>query len=665
MPNRLETESSLYLKQHGNNPVNWWPWCTEAFEVAKRENKLILISIGYSSCHWCHVMAHESFEDEYIAGLMNKNFVCIKVDREERPDIDQMFVEVVQMITGRAGWPLNVFCLPDGRPFFGGTYFPPKDIGKSIIPWPQLLMRIVEHYKKSPKELEENAENIIQNLQTSNNPSEREILSNDALLEGAKLICKTHDEEWGGFGQSPKFPSPTVLDYLFVVRGTLACEEDVQLSKRIDQVLITTLKGMAHGGIYDQIGGGFSRYSVDRFWVVPHFEKMLYDNGLLLTTYTKGWLLYHLELFKSIVEETIIWLLREMATGFGAFASSLDADTGGVEGSFYVWKQNEIIEALGSEEGRAFCEAYSITQVGNFEADTSVPVWVYDDDQKRAVFKPLREKLLRVRQGREQPGKDMKVLVSWNSLVAKGLVDAGFYFKRPEWIELACKTLDWIWKNMFDAENRLKSVYYTGGSQFNAYLDDYAFYAESCLVLASKIDWVKPGSSSEYIERARRVIGVVLEHFGDGGGSGFFFTTNDHEELIARKKYWWDQAIPAGNASLVHTFSELYALTGESVYVEKLNELRCAYAGLASNAPNGVAYALAGFAADATGVVILKISEPNEGVLNRVQEALAQKPYRKIFLLTNDKKEESKYQLCVGTQCLELTNDLGAVIGRI
>lgn len=664
MKNRLSNENSLYLKQHADNPVFWWPWCDEAFEAAKKENKLILISIGYSSCHWCHVMAHESFEDPYIANLMNRNFICIKVDREERPDIDQMFVEVVQMITGRAGWPLNVFCLPNGKPFFGGTYFPPKDIGQGIIPWPQLLMRILEHYKKAPYELEENAQNIIHNLQNTNNPVLEEHLDID-LLEGSKIICKTHDDEWGGFGKAPKFPSPTVLDYLFSIRETKACNQNEEFKKRLDKVLITTLKGMAHGGIFDQLGGGFSRYSVDRFWAIPHFEKMLYDNGLLLTIYTKGYLLSHLELFKSITEEIVTWLTREMRTNEGLYAASLDADTEGIEGKYYAWTQAEIIEILGDENGRAFCEAYNITQEGNFEDGTSIPAWVYDDDQKRKQLKPLREKLLTIREERLKPGKDGKILVAWNSLVIKGLVDAGFYLGRTDWVEFAKNTCDWIWTNMFDNQKNLMAVYYPDGKKVSGYLDDYAFFAESCLTLASKIDWLSPPLSSEYISRAQIIVDLILKHFQDPIDAGFFFTPDYHQALLARKKYWWDQATPSGNASLIHCFSALYALTGDSQYAEQLQKLRNSYSIFAKNAPNGVAYALSGFIENDIGITILKMGPDSIHELNTIQEFLSKIPYTKTFLLMDKKLKPNQYQLCIGTQCFELTESLGRILERL
>lgn len=665
MVNKLSKENSLYLRQHGENPVEWWPWCEEAFKTAEREDKLILVSIGYSSCHWCHVMAHESFEDEYIAGLMNKNFICIKVDREERPDLDQMFVEVVQMITGRAGWPLNIFCLPNGKPFFGGTYFPPKDIGRGIIPWPQLLMRLVEAYKKTPHELEENGDNIIQNLLIANNPQPGGDFPNNALLEGVKMICATHDDEWGGFGGAPKFPSPTVLEYLFAVRGSDACDQDRNLAGRIDEVLTRTLKSMAHGGIYDQIGGGFSRYSVDRHWSIPHFEKMLYDNALLISAYTKGWLLHRLDLFKSIVEETVGWVEREMRLEFGAYASSLDADTEGVEGKYYSWTQEQVSDALGIEDGRLFCDGYGITKEGNFEQGASIPAWVYDDDQKRLELKPLREKLLKIREQRVKPARDAKVLVSWNSLLAQGLVQAGFYFNRPEWVECGKRIVDWIWEKMSDGKGRLKAVYYGAGAEGGGYLDDYAFYAEACLAVASKVEWLSSGSSNLYIERAQRVVNSVLEHFSDTEGAGFFFTADDQEKLVARRKYWWDQAIASGNASMIHCLSDLYALTGETRYVSSLKELRGAYAEFCQKAPNGVAYALAGFAEDAIGVVLLKIGDVYKNILNRIQESLASKPYRKVFILKQTETTAKKYQVCVGMQCLESTDDLESILKKI
>lgn len=665
MPNRLAKEKSLYLRQHAHNPVDWWPWCSEAFEEAKRTNKLILVSIGYASCHWCHVMEKDCFEDEYIADLMNRNFVCIKVDREERPDLDQVYMESVQMITGRGGWPLNVFCLPDGRPFFGGTYFPLEDRGHGIIPWPQLLIRIIEHYKSRPEELLENAENIVKNLEISNTPIGvgEEDFKNEYLIEAAKAICKTHDDDWGGFGQAPKFPPSMILDFLLAVRYSESCERDSKLTSRIDEVIEKTLKGMAHGGIYDQIGGGFMRYSVDNFWLIPHFEKMLYDNGLLLDIYTKGWLRFRVPLFQSVIEETIDWLQREMLMKYGGFASSIDADSEGVEGKFYVWTPEEVIQILGKDDGKDFCEAYNITKDGNFEDSTTNPAWVYDDDAKRKELKPLREKLLKARSKRIGPTMDQKGLVSWNSLVIRGLANAGYYFNKPEWFKLAVETAEWIWSSMRRSDGKLMSVFYEDKGEILAYLDDCVFYAEACLEIAAKGDWFEVGLYNKYVERAKVLIEEVLKHFSDDG-VGFYFISDEHEQLLNRKKIWLDNAIPCGNSVLVRIFSQLYGITGEPKYIEEIGKLRGAYAGLLKRAPNAVSNALTGFTEDAIGMVVLKVNDKED--LELIRDKLSERPYRRIFVyLIDNKDQRKKYQLCIGTTCFDPTDELEKVLKKI
>ena len=667
MSNRLANENSLYLKQHIHNPVDWWPWCQQAFDHAKRKNKLIIISIGYSSCHWCHVMAHESFDDQYIASLMNKHFVCIKVDREERPDIDQVYMEVVQMLTQRGGWPLNVFCIPDGRPFFAGTYFPPEDKHQGIIPWPQLLMRINDHFKKNPEELIENADNIAKNLTATNQPmgANGDSLSNTALLGGAQAICMTHDDDWGGFGKAPKFPPSMTLNFLLSVRSTNTCEySNPDLARRIDEVAHKTLKGMAHGGLFDQIGGGFARYSVDKYWIIPHFEKMLYDNALLIDIYSKGFLRYKTELFQLIVEETVQWAKRDMLLKNGLFASSINADSEGQEGKYYVWRPKEVHSVLGENDGKIFCDAYNITENGNFEGKTSNPAWMYDSSHMRKALKPLRNKILQARIDRVLPQRDSKILVSWNSLMARGLAQAAFTFDREDWMIMATKALDALWENNRESECRLKSVLYKNGPANSGYLDDYAFYAEACLFLASKIDFFKPGTAQLYIMRAQKLIDVVLEHFSDPYEIGFFFTADDTEQLISRKKAWLDNALPAGNSSMVHCLSYLYMLTGDGKYSHELNEMKKAYAGFATRAPNAVSHALAGFVNDAMGLAVLKIKGIND--LTPLRNALANKPFRPIFIFTvNDPEQKNGYQLCIGNQCLEVTLDLDRIISKL
>ena len=361
MPNRLTLENSLYLQQHADNPVDWYTWGDDAFKAAESSGKPLLVSIGYSSCHWCHVMAHECFEDEYIASIMNKHFVCVKVDREERPDVDQIYMEAVQMIQQQGGWPLNVFCLPDGRPFFGGTYFPPEDRGQGLIPWPQICMRISDFYKRSRSELVENAEaiekNILSAAQESSVGLESGELTADHLTEAVLGICGNHDDRYGGFGDAPKFPPSMTLNFLCAIRPNV----DSELAARIDVVTHTTLRAMAHGGIFDQVGGGFARYSVDAHWLIPHFEKMLYDNALLIDAYTRGWLDTREPLYAAVVEETIDWLEREMSAPEGAFYAALDADSEGKEGVYYVWTPEEVDTVLGLSVARDLRASYNIT----------------------------------------------------------------------------------------------------------------------------------------------------------------------------------------------------------------------------------------------------------------------------------------------------------------
>ncbi len=660
MPNLLAKEKSLYLRQHGDNPVDWRPWGPDALAEAKETNKPLLLSIGYSSCHWCHVMAHESFEDEYIAGIMNEHFVCVKIDREERPDLDKIYMEAVQMLNGQGGWPLNVFCLPDGRPFAGGTYFPPTDRGQGLIPWPQLLARISDFYHREREKLEENAQSILQNMETAGKAlvdDEAEgSLGQPQLLATSHAICSTHDDEWGGFGGAPKFPPSMTLNYLLEMRNTASIDErNPSFARRIDEVAQKTLDGMALGGIYDQIGGGFARYSVDRYWRIPHFEKMLYDNALLLDIFTKGWLRFRNPLYRAVVEETIGWLKREMRSPGGGYYSSLDADSEGVEGKFQVWNPVQVKEILGQRDGDEFCQVYGITEEGNFENGFSNPVLADDDFEKRQAMTPLREKMLRVRQQRVGPGKDLKQLTSWNSLLIRGLAEAGFYMGQRDWLRAARHAADWIWDNLRFGEDRLHAAYYEGEAHLNGYLDDYAFYAEALLSLAAKIDWMEEGTGQTYIDRARILVDSILRNFADPGGQpGFYFTSDDHERLVHRQKEWWDNPIPCGNSSLIHCFSCLYALTGKDRYREEMENLRAAYPVLAQRYPSGIAHALAGYTADAIGIVVIKKKGP--GSLDVLQQSLAGKPWRRVFLMaTQDEAQPEGFQMCVGTRCLAPT----------
>lgn len=665
--NNLASENSLYLRQHQDNPVHWQPWGAEAFAEAERRGVPVIVSIGYSSCHWCHVMEHESFEDDYIADLMNRHYVCIKVDREERPDVDQIYMEAVQMITGRGGWPLNVFCFADGRPFFGGTYFPPEDRGHGIVPWPQLLMRISDYYQKNRTELEENADNIIKNMLHANAPTgaDGSALANEDLLKAAEGILSQHDGEWGGFGEAPKFPPSMTLDFLLALRSTKAAESRVTFAREIDEAVQKTLNAMARGGIFDQVGGGFARYSVDRHWIIPHFEKMLYDNGLLLDIFSKGYLRYGNPLYANIVEETIGWLQREMLAPGGAFYASLDADTDGEEGKTYVWTPDEVVAILGEDEGKAFCDAYLITPKGNFEHGTSNPAFASGSLDVRDTLASAREKLLAARNERPQPGRDTKILLAWNALAIRGLATAGFAFNNKAWFVLARTAADFLWDNLRREDGRLWSVYYEdAGPKVNANLDDYTYFIEANLAIAAWADWLEPGLSKVYTERADTLMQDAFKHFLDEIETGFFFTSDDHEELISRKKSWFDNATPSGNSSLVQSLSSLYALTANDQYSTELAELRRAYPGMAERAPSAVAHALSAYTSDAMGIAVIKVKGIAD--LQPLRDALATRPWRKVFVqLTDEERQPDGYQLCVGTQCLEPTSDVDAVAGLL
>ncbi len=664
MHNRLSEEKSLYLRQHARNPVRWYPWGEAAFEAARAEDKPVLVSIGYSACHWCHVMAHESFENAYIADLMNQHFICVKVDREERPDVDQVYMEAVQMIQQQGGWPLNVFCLPDGRPFFGGTYFPPEDRGHGIIPWPQVLMRVADHYKRSRGELIENAEAIQKNIMASAGAGASEGWSDGFLVEAAEGICGNHDDRYGGFGGAPKFPPSMSLNFLDSVRHCAGVGE--RLRGRIGEVRHHTLRAMAHGGIYDQFGGGFARYSVDAHWLIPHFEKMLYDNALLIDAYTRGWGDRPEPLYAAVVEETVGWLEREMSAPCGGFYAALDADSEGGEGAYYVWTPEEVDGVLGPAMARDVRAAYNITREGNFEAGKSNPALTEADFAVREKLAPARRALREHREAhREPPGRDSKVLTAWNCMLIRSLTEAGFTFGREDWVRRARRAADFLWSEVCDPSGdrlRIRAVYYEGdGARVEGFLHDYALAADAFLAVASKIDWIEPGGSAEYVERARRCMDAALEAFDDPHAAGWYFTAEDAETPVARRKEWFDNATPSGNAVMLHALSGLHGVTGEARYAGAFERTRPAYAAYARKVASGVAHALDAIAAQAAGLPVVKVRRAESVEALRV--ALARRPWRRVFIEVAGTGElTAEYQLCVGTRCLAPTDSAGEVV---
>ncbi len=538
MANRLAQETSPYLLQHKDNPVDWYPWGEEALAQAREEDRPILVSIGYSACHWCHVMEHESFEDERTAAEMNERFVCIKVDREERPDVDAIYMEACQAMTGQGGWPLNVFLTPEQVPFYAGTYFPPEP-RHGMPAWRQVLAAIDEAWRTRRAEIEEASERIVQRLSGGAllKPSEAEL--DPALLDRAvEGLRASFDAMNGGFGGAPKFPPASAIEFL-LRRG-----ETDMTSK--------TLFAMAGGGMYDQIGGGFARYSVDAHWLVPHFEKMLYDNALLARAYLHGWQVTGEPLFERVCRETLDWTLREMRAPEGGFYSALDADSEGVEGKFYVWTLDEVRAALG-EDADAAIAALGMSDGGNFEG-RNIPV------RAGELAPELRQRLYDVRTERVWPGLDDKRLTAWNALMVSALAEAGAVLGEPRYLDAAGTCAAFILDTMRDDNGHLLRTFKDGRAHLNAYLEDHAYLVEALLTL------YESSFEPRWFAAAREVAAQMIDRYVDDERGGFFETSTDHEQLVARRKDLEDNPIPAGNSSAAYGLLRLAALTGEHEY---------------------------------------------------------------------------------------------------
>jgi len=538
MANRLAQETSPYLLQHKDNPVDWYAWGPDALTRAKEEDKPILVSIGYSACHWCHVMEHESFEDEQTAAEMNSRFVCIKVDREERPDVDAIYMEACQAMTGQGGWPLNVFLTPDQVPFYAGTYFPPEP-RHGLPSWRQVLGAIDEAWRTRRAEIEESAGRIVNRLSGGAllQPSEDEL--DPGLLDQAlENLRGAFDPVNGGFGGAPKFPPASTIEFL-LRRG------ETDMTAR-------TLRAMASGGMYDQIGGGFARYSVDAHWIVPHFEKMLYDNALLARAYLHGWQVTGEPLFEQVCRETLDWALREMRADEGGFYSALDADSEGVEGKFYVWTLDEVRKALG-DDAEAAITALGMSEQGNFEGQ-NIPVRAGD------LPAELRARLYDVRATRVWPGLDDKRLASWNALMISALADAGAVLGEERYLGPARACAEFVLGTMRDERGRLLRTYKDGRAHLNAYLEDHAFLVEGLLTLYEST------FEPRWFAAARELADQMIERFADEERGGFFETSSDHEQLVARRKDLEDNPIPAGNSSAAYGLLRLSALSGEHEY---------------------------------------------------------------------------------------------------
>ncbi len=563
--NRLADETSPYLLQHKDNPVHWYAWGDDALNAARTENKPILLSVGYAACHWCHVMAHESFEDPAIADEMNARFINVKVDREERPDIDNIYQTALQLLGEHGGWPLTMFLTPDGDPFWGGTYFPPTPrYGRPGFD--QVLKSISHTYEDAPDQVEGNVGAIRNAMSDALAPRGGGGMSLETLDQVAAAAVRMVDPYTGGTQGAPKFPQPMFFRFLWMAHLRSA-------SAIFADAVTLSLDNMCQGGIYDHLGGGFARYSTDDRWLAPHFEKMLYDNALLIELMSDVWLRTKSPLYAARTTETVDWLLREMKNGKEgeegfAFAGALDADSEGEEGRFYVWSAEEVAEVLGSDAD-GFAQVYDVTRDGNWEGKTilnrlTTMDW---DDAQEAVMAPLREKLMARRDGRIRPGRDDKILADWNGLMIAGLVRAGVVFDRPDWVDLARGVFDWIRTNMTGDDGRLRHSFCAGQLQHPAVIDDYANMARAALYLTEAT------GDGTFIETAEGWAGIADAHYFDADGGGYFMAADDTPGLVARPKPIFDNAQPAGNGTMAEVLVRLALMTGKSDYRDRAEQL--------------------------------------------------------------------------------------------
>ncbi|MBX3046326.1 MAG: thioredoxin domain-containing protein [Anaerolineales bacterium] len=559
MPNRLANSNSPYLLQHQDNPVDWYPWGPEALARAKAEDKPIFLSIGYAACHWCHVMAHESFEDETTAAYMNEHFINIKVDREERPDIDGIYMGAVVAMTGSGGWPMSVFLTPDGQPFLGGTYFPPTP-RHNLPSFMDALQHVQRIWSEQREQVLENGRIITQHLQPPAAQQADGSLPPEALSQAVMALAQAYDWRHGGWGQAPKFPQPMAIDFL-LARATQGDQLALDMARH-------ALQSMALGGMYDVVGGGFARYSVDNFWRVPHFEKMLYDNALLARAYLHGYLVTKDETLRQVCERTLDFVARELRHADGGFYSSLDADSEGEEGKFYVWSLAEIQASLDEAQTELVIAAYGVSAAGNFEGHNILQRVKGDEElakqfgtdtaEVRGQLDAAHAALLAARSSRVRPGTDDKVLTAWNGLMLIAYAEAARYLKRADYLQIAQTNADFLLREMHAGDRLLRS-WRAGRAEHNAYLEDHAAMTLGLLALYQSDGDVRWYSAAESLA------GEFTQHFADPAG-GFFDTRSDHEALITRPKDQQDNATPSGNALAALALLQLYAYTGNSAW---------------------------------------------------------------------------------------------------
>ena len=584
--NSLIHETSPYLLQHAKNPVQWYSWNENVLKKAKEEKKPIFLSIGYSSCHWCHVMAHESFENEDIAKIMNENFVNIKVDREERPDIDDIYQKVCQIATGQGGWPLSVFLTPDQRPFYVGTYFPPLD-SYGRPGFGSILRQLSQTWKEKPQDINKAADNFLDTLKKTEKITTPQNLEKSILDEAAMNLIQIGDSIFGGFGSAPKFPNSANLSFL------LRYYKISSISK-FKEFVIKTINKMGKGGIFDQIGGGFHRYSTDARWLVPHFEKMLYDNALIPIVYAEAYQLTKDPFYLEIVQNTLSYVLREMTSKEGGFFSAQDADSEGEEGKYYVWKKSEI-EAILGKDADLFCLYYDVTDGGNFEGNnilcnninlSSVAFkFGISEEQVKSILKKSAQKLLDIRSKRIHPGLDDKILTSWNALMISAFAKGYRISNEKKFLAVAENCIIFIKEKLFN-DGKLLRTYKNGLAKISAYLEDYAYFVNSLL------DVFEINPDIQYLELAKSLSKYLIEHFWDSNQNCFFMTADNHEKLVIRPKSNYDLSLPSGNSVAANALLRLYHLTQEKAFLDISSKIMESQAVMAAENPFGFGYLL-------------------------------------------------------------------------
>jgi len=590
--NRLIHEKSPYLLQHARNPVDWYPWGEEAFERVKKEDKPVFLSVGYSTCHWCHVMERESFEHDDVAAMLNRNFVAIKVDREERPDLDEVYMTATQLLTSRGGWPNSVWLTPDGRPWYAGTYFPRED-SPGRPGFKTVLTSLAEAWRTRRQDIEAKADQlatVLRDLSNRDNAAKQAQLDRDLITSAIESLLDLFDRQNGGMSGAPKFPPHTTLNLLIY-------EYRIRKNPEILEMITATLDGMARGGIHDHLGGGFHRYSTDARWFLPHFEKMLYDNAQLSRSYVDGYLITGDEDYSRVAIDTYEWVLRVMTDEEGGFRSAVDADSEGEEGKFYLWGRNEILDALGKEEGERFCRIYGVEEGGNFRDEATgkrvgtnvlylkrplAEVAKFEGmplDELRKLLGKSRETLLQIRSKRVHPHMDDKVITAWTGLMIGSLAYGGQHLGEPRYIEAAERAAEFVLTNLYK-DCRLLRTYRAGEARLNGYLDDYAFLADGLL------DLYEATNEERYVDTAKALTETLAAHFRDAAG-GFFFTSDDHEELLARTKDPFDKAVPSGNGVAARVLVRLGQLTRDRKYFDEVWSALNAFLEFMHQAPHG------------------------------------------------------------------------------